>query len=277
VRPWTRRQTLLAGLALLAATNAVVLGGVAYNRSGEAESVLRLSQRELAVPYSWGLARDNSGISLRLKWRVAGSPEVGYNRAAPWLDRAKLRDLGFDLSLPARGDGYADRLSREVLLVLELDGEATRAALASAEERLAQAQSRFAANPAERSLKFAADNAARQLALERDGESRLFVIDAGREISALRARYPDRARYAIVRGQVRANSMPSRDGSGPVGYVSELSVPEVNVPARERRLFVATRARFPARNAKRELRYEVTLAFGRRLEPWLVDARAAGD
>ena len=275
MRPWTRGQTLLAGLALLAATNAVVLGGVAYNRSGEPESVLRLSQRELAVPFTWGLARDNSGISLRLKWRVAGSPSVGYSRAAPWLDRAKLRDLGFDLSLPAGGERYADRLPREVLLVLELDGAAYRAALAGAEERVAQAQSRLAANPADRSLKFAADNAARQLALERDGESRLFVIDAGRDISALRRRYPDRARYAIVRGQVRVESMPSRGGSAPVGYVSELSVPEVNVPARDRGLFSAPRARFPVRDAKPGVRYELTLAFGKRLEPWLVDARAA--
>ena len=67
--------------------------------------------------------------------------------------------------------------------------------------------------------------------------------------------------------------MPSRGGSAPVGYVSELSVPEVNVPARDR-LFSAPRARFPVRDASRR-RYELTLAFGKRLEPWLVDARAA--
>ncbi|MFL6653087.1 MAG: DUF4824 family protein, partial [Sulfurifustaceae bacterium] len=53
---WSRKRTLLAGIALIAATNAVALVGVAYNRSGEPSSVLKLTERELALPYSWGFA-----------------------------------------------------------------------------------------------------------------------------------------------------------------------------------------------------------------------------
>ncbi|MEK7787846.1 MAG: DUF4824 family protein, partial [Chloroflexota bacterium] len=38
---------MVAGIALILTTNVVVLAGVAYNHSGDAESVLKLSQREL--------------------------------------------------------------------------------------------------------------------------------------------------------------------------------------------------------------------------------------
>jgi hypothetical protein len=68
MKNWTRRHTLIAGLALILLTNAVALLGVYQNRSGEPESMLTLTQRELQQPYGWGMARENSGISLRINW-----------------------------------------------------------------------------------------------------------------------------------------------------------------------------------------------------------------
>ncbi|MGH8738643.1 MAG: DUF4824 family protein [Burkholderiales bacterium] len=274
MKPWSRRRNALLGFALIAATNAVVLAGVAWNRSGEPDGVIRLSQRELAVPYAWGMRSENSGISLQLRWRVAGRPGLGFNRAAEWLDNNKLRELGFDVSVPARARRDVIRLPREVLLVLEFNGDAYRGALAQAEANLKDAQSRSDAAPADRSAKAAAAGAVRQLAQERDGESRLFVIDAGRELSALRARYPDRARFVIVRGRVQVYATPSRSGPSLTGYVMDLSVPEINVPARYRGLFDAPRRRYPASAATRRPGYEVELAFGKRLEPWLIEAHA---
>lgn len=44
---WSRKHTLIAGIALIALSNAVALIGVAYNRSGEPESELRLSSASL--------------------------------------------------------------------------------------------------------------------------------------------------------------------------------------------------------------------------------------
>lgn len=44
-----RRNALIAGSLLLLAANLAALGGVAWNRSGEAESKLVLSQRELQI------------------------------------------------------------------------------------------------------------------------------------------------------------------------------------------------------------------------------------
>jgi len=62
---WSRKHTLIIGIALMALTNAVALIGVAYNRSGEPESELRLTQRELAAPYWRGIDRESGGIELR--------------------------------------------------------------------------------------------------------------------------------------------------------------------------------------------------------------------
>ncbi|MGH8649482.1 MAG: DUF4824 family protein, partial [Burkholderiales bacterium] len=59
---WPRGRTLAAGIVLIALTNAIALGGVAWNRSGEPESVLKLTQRELSQPRGFGLDREEGGL-----------------------------------------------------------------------------------------------------------------------------------------------------------------------------------------------------------------------
>ena len=67
---WSRAHTLIAGAALIVLTNAIALVGVAYNRSGEPDSTLTLTRRELQMSYRWWRDRENSGIALRLLWRM---------------------------------------------------------------------------------------------------------------------------------------------------------------------------------------------------------------
>ncbi len=269
MKPSRRAQVLWGGLALLLATNAVVLGGAFYNRSGEPEATLRLSQRELGLPYRWGVDRENSGVSLELRWRVLRPATRGgnelYVEGASWLDKAKLGELGFDVSrLPYSAGGaryYAKQLPREVLLVLEFDGAAYRAALQRAEE-LAE-------------LKGALEGANRALENERNASSRLFVVDAGRDSTVLRAKYADRTHYAIVPGIVRLATQRRGSDWVPVGYVAGLSVAAVNVPAAYRGPF-ASAYKDSAEGAPRAGKYEVAVAFGKRLEPWIVDVRRNG-
>ena len=54
----------IGALLVIVLTNAVALGGAWWNRSGEAESRLELSQRELRVPYR-GIDRESSGLAGR--------------------------------------------------------------------------------------------------------------------------------------------------------------------------------------------------------------------
>ena len=249
MRSWQPSYTLAAGLAVIIITNAVALGGVAYNRSGEPESTLLLTDRELRIPPAWGFEKENSGVSLQIAWRIHPGPQSeapDYGRAhggdASWLDGAKLAALGFDLSDAALQRGR--QLPREAFLVLEMDGDAHRAAIERAERRAKR-------KPGEWTLRW--------LKEEKEDDSRLFVVDAGPNAASLRAKYANRSQYAIVKGNVALHY--HRNLVRPVqGRISDISINGVNVPIDKHGVV--------ARNAT----YQATVAFGKRLEPWLTAA-----
>jgi len=275
---WSRRHTLIAGLALIGLTNAVALGGAAYNRSGEPESILSLTQRELRPPYVWTGRNETSGLALQLQWRVlqGDGRNIGlyrlatYSGAIPgWLDRAKMASLGFDVKLSTaspdvgRGSPYERQLPRDVLVVLELDGPAYREAL----ERAAKTASEVEAKNERGEGKKVADQ---MIDRETRHSSRLFAVDAGLDRAALRSKFPDRTKYAIVRGQVR----PARvsESKAAAGAIGNLSAPGVNVPLAMRGVFEGVTPDGYDQPSAGDKRFEARLAFGRRLEPWLVSA-----
>lgn len=91
-----RRNALIAGSLLLLAANLAALGGVAWNRSGEAESKLVLSQRELQRNWSYGFwSEENSGVELRLELRSPSSEPP--SDLAPPLPPEQMRALGFSI------------------------------------------------------------------------------------------------------------------------------------------------------------------------------------
>jgi hypothetical protein len=273
---WSRNRTLIAGLALIGLTNAVALGGVAWNRSGAPESELKLSQRELWETYSGRYDRENSVLLLR--WRVLSQEHpLGYydshSGALEWLDEAKLAALGFDVSKqldPARESRRHRRLlPREALIVLELDGPAAQKALERARERLAQETAKGDAEKDKKDmnrLKMAAE----ALRSEETLNSRLFAVDAGPDAAALRAKYPDRSRYAIVRGKIRA--YPPAAGALEKdrrwrGYLESLDSSRINLSLEFREAAGLATRTLPASGTGTRL--EVTVAFGKRFEPWV--------
>lgn len=278
---------LLAGSALVLLVNAIVLAGVAWNRSGAPEATLQLSERELELPYLWRNLREDSGLGLNLRWRlpVAEAREDEYRAdqygaytPAQWLDADKLAALGF--KLPPLPDDFAAlrRLppARELWLALEFDGPAYAHSVQAAQDHLVAAQRGLDASPEDTQLQHRVDVARDSLRQAREEWTRLFVIDADRDPGALRARYPDRERFAIVRGRVRPVA-EALDPANPQqlawrGLVEEVSIATVHVPLAVRTAFEA-----PPGDAGEhpQARYEVTLAWGRRGEPWIVAARPA--
>ena len=266
------KHSLIAGVGLIVVVNAMVLGGVAYNRSSEPESTLRLSQRELIAPGRGYGNKENSGITLTLNWRVLPSVTLddkkhggayAYKVGSPdWLNPAKMLALGFDRSaLSQSSDGQLrtrQPLPRDVLLVLEFDGATYQAALARA-ARLREAASA-------REEKQASD----VLRREKDANSRLFVVDAGLDVAALRTQYPDRGRYAIVRGHVRPNLTIEKNSAAPTGFISGVSASSLNVPLEWRHVFVGAAESW--RDGPTSLAYTVDVKFGQRLEPWIGQA-----
>lgn len=283
MKPGSPMRSLIAGLLLIAATNAVALVGVAWNRTGDPEAMLVLSERELNLPYNWGLDRDNSGVSLSLQWRVVSEVQAyGYYSAytsLEWLDKERLSALGFDTARfqdTPEGRRHMTRLdAREVLLVLELDGPAWRTMLERTREWARRELEHAAVDArAGKGDGTRADQARRALEREEHNASRLFAIDAGLDAGALRARYPDRARYAIVRGRIKPTLDTRAGGARVTGYIEGLQVSWVNVP---RHFHPALAMRDESFRPGTAPRYAVTVAFGRRFEPWVLAVNTLSD
>jgi hypothetical protein len=258
------RILLLAGGALVLAVNAIVLAGVAWNRSGTPDATLRLSERELAMPYYWDVA-ENSGLALSMRWRL---PEA----AANWLDAARLEALGFELPPLPDDPGVRFRAppARQLWLALEFDGPAYARSVQLAEEDVAAAERNLAANPNDEQRKNLLGAAEFMLREVREERTRLVVVDSDRDRGALRARHPDRERYAMVRGRVQPMATPVEAGGGRLewrGEVLDLDGTTIHVPLAFRAALAA-----PPGDVDEAARYEVMLAFGRRGEPWIVAA-----
>ena len=265
---WSQRRTLIAGVALILAVNALVLAGVAYNRSGQPTSTLQLSERELR--HGRLSSKENSGVALSLVWRVGrgnDAPDadyVSYGGTADWLDQAKLAALGFDVASARAEREFKRWRSKEVLLVLEFDGPACRQALARVQQKADEEEKLLFANPGNKEFERRAKRAREVADNEERQASRLFVVDAGLDAATLRAQYPDPTRNLIVRGQVRPQRV-SRDRQDSLsGHISALSVAQINVPLK----FQPALKQASAANKKAS--YSATLAFGKRLEPWIV-------
>jgi len=285
MRASPRMYTLIAGLALILSVNAVVLVGVAYNRSGEPESALLLTQRELAPPRPWGFEGENSGIALRLQWRVLREDvyepsgmvigNAGFGGAPDWLNKAKLAALGFDVAnlddTPEDRKRYGKLLPKDVLLVLELDGPAWRAALERARRHLEKEEMLLAANGGKEEFEQRTRLASKQLLWEEHRNSRLFVIDADLDAQALRAKYPDRSRYAIMRGQVRPQVSEIEKELRLVGYVNDISIDHIHVPLPYRKVLepMLESAHANQDGSVSPSSYEVSVEFGKRFEPWI--------
>ncbi len=225
-----RNLAVPAAIVLLA--DAWLLMRAAGNRSGEPQATIELTEREL------NLIRDDqqtSALRLRLTWY--GPRGYPPETAADWFDQRKLAELGISSE---QAEARRSR-PRPVYVALEYDGEAAR-------------QRDQGANP---------------LPECRVGEwvcSRLVAVDAALDPAALRRRYPDRARYLILRAEARAIS--SGGGSRPrqVRGALQLLIGEIYVP-RDRDALSDLAA------APGGPRYAVRLSVGSRYEPWVAGVR----
>ena len=280
----TAWPTFAAAAALILLANAVALTGVHLNRDGEPESRLTLSQRELAAPWGWGMQKENSGLALVLMWRVAESGPggdyfyypygTGFSGGIPeWLDAPRMAALGFDTSEVSKSSAgrrrYERQLPREVLLVLELAGPAWQHSLARARQNAERHEAARQANADSKEFAEKAKRAAEHARREEAMNSRLFVVDAGLDRAALRARYPDRGRYLILQGTVRPRLVTQDKITRVTGYVSTVAVTRINVPhALRPPLDAALRAHKRGADDPSP-HFEAALAVGQRLEPWI--------
>ncbi|MFR0693480.1 DUF4824 family protein [Enterobacterales bacterium AE_CKDN230030158-1A_HGKHYDSX7] len=270
---WTRTHALAGGIGLILLVNAVALGGVAWNRSGEPDSILPLSQRELLRNSDW--YKENSGLSLRLRWRTSSRDEEArqHNRGwQPALDGQKMAELGFAMPEQVDDDSarrFGRQQSRNALLVLELNGPLYEREVQLTRKRLDQARLAADAAPQNARLADERDFIRRELDNEEKTDTRLLLKDVGLDLQTLRARYPDRQRYLIVQGRVRPVSNYYQHIWTLGGTASSIGTDSLNVPHQWRERLDRITAQ-PHRAADgRAQPFVAEVAFGRRLEPWI--------
>ena len=277
---WSNRHSLFAGLGLIVLVNAIALAGVAWNRSEQADSRLQVSERELSHSYPYW-RQDNSGIALHLihRWPNSKPNDYSYDSLRQ-LSPEQMRALGFKVPKELNDESvrrYRRQLDRDGLLVLEFNGPLYQQQLQKAAEQLEKSRADLAAVPDNKQLIESHKLARETLQREQTSASRLFVIDAGSDLASLRARYPDRQRYAIVQGRFDAWAWHD-DGRWQIGGSAQVPVAEsINLPHRWHAVFAKLPRRpdtpgFPHSGGDRLLNAE--LAFGQRLEPWVVEFSA---
>lgn len=258
-----RGRFWLIAIALVLLTNAAVLAGVAWNRSGPPDAELRLTEREL--PIDRGLpSGEDSGVGLRLDWQRQDSLD--------WFGEERLRALGFDPGHAAEDGNRRKRvLPRRAHVVFEYDGPSWAALLQEKEDAVRTQRGELEAGDlpqarqerAQRDLEYAE----RELDRWRTAESRLVPVDVGPEPGALRARYEDRSRYLILAAEVR---MWANRPEGPRGHIATVLNSRLHVPARLRAgLQSVLEGGTPAGYARRSEppRYRVIVETGRRFAP----------
>ncbi len=269
------RLRMWAALALVVATNAVVLAGVAYNRSGEPEATVTLTERELSLAYA---VEENSGLELHLNWRLYRRERSFPGEPGPgWFHREKLEAVGYDCSRPLTDPSarlaYEKALPRQAFAVLEYEGEAWRAAIAEAEQdrdRIAAQMGRQEAT--RKDLK----EVEKDLDRLRRTSTRLAAVDVALDPDALRSQYPDRGKYLIVQAEVRLTVVDAPVEENGVqhpaslrGVISSILVDRIVVPRDLHSALVLLRKDRRSFSGPHEPRYRVTVNYGRRYEPWI--------
>lgn len=280
------RRLYGACFLLLLLTNIVVLSGVAINRYSEAEGRIVLSEREFSLPYT--SHKEDSGLSLRLTWRVADEDDESdsslYWRAPAWFDAAKVAELGLTTGLSVAEGSLKLRkepLPREVFIVLELAGEPYLRTLAQAERALAKEKRSQETIPADLSaneenvrkarLKTALD----RVEDERVRSSRLFAVDAGLGAKSLRQKYTDASRYIIAKGLAVAGPYEGHGKKEIRGRIKMLLIEEIHVPLEYRAVYAAIQeAKRKAKSDQPRSAAIIELVYGSRFEPWIAAMRS---
>jgi hypothetical protein len=275
------RNLFIMGFILIAATNILVLGGVFLNRSGEPDSRVLLTERELPV-YQWGW-KENSGISLNLAWRVLDANDeadyFGPWGMPSWLDAAKLKALGFDIDRIAgrerHQDHYKAPIPKEVFIVLEYGGKPFDTALGRLEAAVEKQKASLAKQPDDAQKRRVINSAERRLNRERVAGSRLFAVDAGLDPHTLREAYPDRSRFIITRGIVTVGFRYRGKKKRIYGRIKKISIDRIHVPLKfKKQLQAILKSGLHRFHSDAPPRYTVELAYGSRREPWIVAVKA---
>lgn len=275
--PGSRTLFILA-LSLVLLVNAFILIGVWYNRSGDPESTVVITEREVRMPYSW----NKDQTSLHIDWRIVSSEGDSYNsyNSPAWFDQEKLVSLGFEFFDNYDSNINTHFIEAEAILVLEYDGDAYQKAVKIAQDRVGKVERKLAQLvggdelKTELEIELQADlkDAQETLKHEELSASRLFVIDAGLDEETLRAQYPDNQRFILTYGIVNVGSYGSYGNnvkSDIHGRIYRLSVEKLHIGNTVSSIIDKFDQNGQYSRNVNLPRFSLGVHYGQKLEPWI--------
>ena len=257
-----KKLLFILGFFVFVGTNIFVLSGVIYNRSGKPVTVIKLTERELQMPY-WK-NDENSGLALRFKWRT-----VDQNQ---WFNEEKLRKLGYNVKKYSDYDEYKKyrkaSVPKKVYIVFEYNGSKYKEAVKRAEINLEKENNAIKTGIEKNSNDF--EKAEKNLKNVKDYWTRLYSIDVGLDVNKLREKYNEPGKFIVVPGTAKIRYNYRDDKKEAYGYVSGISVVNIHVPLEFRKTFDSLSGKKKWDRYKPiPPRYKVKLAYGKRFEPWI--------
>ena len=290
-----KKYGLISVIALIVLTNVIVLAGVAYNRSGEPDATVQLTERELHWQYHSGITnKEDTGLYLILKWSMPGfqSNRWDYTPTKNWINIEKLKEMGFDTSFSLEDNKasryYSHQLPRQAYVVLEFNGDAYQEWLGDAQKRIEEIKQELTEEKKEKKKKIL-ENDMRHVQQDLIIRSHLFAVDGGRDPELLRKTYSDKSKYIIASAvfDISMNYAPRKEEDPKTtktpylsGWIRNLSIPVIHVTSDYRSFFISdiktgTKIYLPKDKPLSDLesRYQVTLNYGQRYEPWIADVK----
>ena len=271
----TKRILFAAAILVILAANGLIYLHIQANRSGQFDSSLQLTEREMPVSWSGQMREDNS-IRLKLEWQVNTDEKYNYWKSPDWLNEQKLLEIGFsqaDLQRDTENRGMIrQKIAKKAVIVLEFDGPSYQEFVRRAELKLRQEQEKSQTNPNDSSRKNQLEAAEKNLNFAHNAASRLFAVDAGGDAETLRKRYPDRSKYLFVEGRVmpilRNTATDSKD-TVVGGQIQQISIETIHVPKEIHNNLHDAKGKLKRRINAEKPGYLVHLHSGKRFEPWI--------
>ncbi len=280
-----KRFGLYIAIAIVMITNVIILSGVAYNRSGNPEFSIDLTERELPLKH---ISKENSGLFLSLNWNMQGKTINGSNSPKNnWLNKSKLEQLGFNTSFPLdtkrSWEQYYSQLPKEAFIVLEYEGDAWEKWETKLKNEIRTLKEKLGKETIKKSINFQ-KRRIRNLEWDLYYKSRLYAIDAGINLFSLKEKYPNQSNYLIVPGTIKIQkyNLSEFNSEGKKinkpylsGYIKELSIMDIYVPSDQKDILKNLPPRVPKYSNEKmdgieiKPRYKVQLNLGKRLEPWI--------
>lgn len=273
------RRGLIVAIVAVVIADLAMLAAVRMDRASDDIVFVTLDERELRLERpedgSSSLRLRFEGVDVGPHWPTGDQP-----RRSGWIGPESLAALGFDLSIPA-GDAraaqhYQSALSRPAVVAFDVGTDAWTRRLAEWRER------RRAQDATEVDAERHGDIDASIASVEA-GASRLVPIDVASDAAALRGKYRQRAATLVLPVVVglrfdRGERVHSR--TEVAGAITEVLPRAIGVPVRFLPVFsdlpqpevAPTRSDVPG-VLPHAPRYDVTLAIGPALRPWVVDVR----